>query len=167
MRYNKAQFVGAAPSDYSTFRISHFRTVVHIEQGSETGTQAWFDNPGSQVSAHFGIPRSPFKRIQQFVDTDEMAYHCAKFNETSIGIEHEGFAGQKLNFWQRRRLRGLLIWLNHVHGIPLVFTNDPTVSGVIGHGRLPEGYLSHPGCPGEPVLVQVNQIIHRLNRRAA
>jgi hypothetical protein len=162
MRYPPAQWVGANPSDYSTDPITHFRVVIHIEQGSEQGTAGWFNNPASQVSAHFGNPRALFARIQQFVDTDQMAYHCAQFNSTSIGIENEGMSGQQLTLGQRVRLRRLLVWIHKVHHTPLVFTNRPYVSGVCGHGVLPEGALSHPDCPGEPVLVQVNAMIHAM-----
>lgn len=163
MRYPNAQWVGAAPKDFSADRITHKRIVIHIEQGSESGTDSWFHNPRSQVSAHFGNPR--VGKIQQFVDTDEMAYHCAQWNDSSIGIEHEGYSGLRLNPNQLNNLRALLLWLRKVYGIPLVFTVDPNVRGVIGHGHLPEGPLSHPDCPGGPVLVQVNALLASIRRR--
>ena len=163
-RYPRAKWVGANPNNFSTEKISPVRVVVHIEQGSEAGAQAWFNNPHAQVSAHFGNPRKLFARLQQFVDTDEMAYHCAQFNSTSIGVEHEGFSGQGLSVGQRFRLKRVLRWINCNHKIPLVFTNHPDVHGVCGHGVLPEGALSHPNCPGARILVDVNYLIHSMNR---
>ncbi len=164
-RYPGAVWLGANQADYSTYRIAPVRTVIHIEQGTESGTAAWFENPHSYVSAHFGNPK--VGRLQQFVDTSQMAYHCAQFNSTSIGIENEGYAGQELNANQLNNLRCLFLWLKRVNGIPLVYTGNPSVPGIIGHGKLPEGYWSHPECPGEPVLVQVNRLIHQMNRSRA
>ena len=165
-RYPAATWVGANAANYSTGKIAPVRFVVHIAQGSSIGGLiSWFNDPKAQVSAHFGNPRGLFQKMVQFVDTDETAYHCAEFNGTSIGCEHIGFSGQSLSFGQKIRLKRLIKWLNQVHKIPLVYTSDPNVHGVIGHGKLPEGALSHPNCPGEPVLVDTNWIIHQLNRR--
>ena len=165
MRFPEAQWVGAAPENLSASRIGHRRIVIHIEQGSESGTDNWFHNPRAYVSAHFGNPR--IGRLQQFVDTDQMAYHCAQWNGDSIGIEHEGYSGQRLNPNQLNNLRRLLLWLRRVHGMELTFTVNPNSRGVIGHGHLPEGSLSHPNCPGGPVLVQVNALLASIHRRDA
>ncbi len=165
MRYPDAQWVGAAPEDFSVGHIGHRRIVIHIEQGSESGTDNWFHNPASYVSAHFGNPR--VGRLQQFVDTDQMAYHCAQWNGDSIGIEHEGYSGQRLNANQLKNLRALLLWIREVHKTPLNFVTTPYLPGVIGHGHLPEGTLSHPNCPGGPILVQVNSLLASIRRRDA
>lgn len=163
MRYPPAIWYGANPADYSTERIKHFRVVIHIEQGTGTGVISWFNNPHSEVSAHLGNPR--YGKPQQFVDTDQMAYHCAQFNGDSLGIEHEGFSGQRLNGNQKRLLRRELKWIHRTYGVPLEYVTDPSKPGVIGHGHLPEGYLSHPNCPGEPVLRQVNALLKSIRRR--
>jgi len=171
-RYKGAKWVGCSPANYSTDRIAPVRLVVHIAQSSTlSGIIAWFENPdhGSQgpTSAHFGNPRWLFGRMVQFVDTDEMAYHCAQWNGTSIGVENVGYSGQRLSLGQRIRMKRLIKWANEVHAIPVVYTGDPSVHGVIGHGKLPEGYLSHPYCPGEPVLADINTIVHQINRKVA
>lgn len=167
-RYPGAKWVGCASSNYSTDRISPDRLVIHVTEGSNlSGTVAWFKNPAAQVSAHFGNPRWLFARMVQFVDTSEMAYHCAGFNPTSVGIENVGYSGQPLTLGQKIRLKRLIKWLNAEHSIPIVYTSNPSVRGIIGHGKLPEGALSHPFCPGEQILVDVNVIVHQLNRKAA
>ena len=162
-RYPLASFVGANKDNFSTQKITHKRVVIHIESGTESGTQAWFNNPSAQVSAHFGNPK--VGPMQQFVDTDEMAYHCAEFNPSSIGIENEGLSGEILTANQLKNLRNVLNWIHRVHGTPLIYTGDPNVAGVIGHGHLPEGNLSHPNCPGGPVLIQVNKLLASMRRR--
>lgn len=64
--------------------------VVHVMAGSERGTRLWFNNPASNVSAHFGV--SSQGDIEQFVSTDDTAWHAGKWdwNLKTIGIEHEG-----------------------------------------------------------------------------
>jgi hypothetical protein len=163
MRYTAAHWYGANPADFSTQPIGHKRIVIHIEQGTGTGVINWFNNPHAKVSAHFGNPR--YGKVQQFVDTDQMAYHCAQWNADSLGIEHEGYSGQRLNGNQLRNLRALLLWIRKVHKIPLDFVVTPDKPGVIGHGHLPEGSLSHPNCPGGPILVQVNSLLASIHRR--
>ena len=166
-RYPGAKWVGANPANYSADRIHPVRFVVHIAQGSKlSGLIGWFNDPKAQVSAHFGNPRGLFAKMVQFVDTSEMAYHCAQWNSTSIGCENIGYSGQSLSFGQKRRLKKLIKWLNATHNIPIAYTSNPNERGIIGHGKLPEGSLSHPNCPGEPVLVDVNIIVHQLNRAA-
>jgi N-acetyl-anhydromuramyl-L-alanine amidase AmpD len=163
-RYPGAKYVGADPANYSTEKITPTRFVVHIAQGSTIGGLiSWFHNPNAKVSAHFGNPRWLFGKMVQFVDTDEMAYHCANFNSTSIGCENVGMSGQRLSLGQRRRLKKLAKWINQAHpAIPLEYTGDPNAHGFIGHGKLPEGVWSHPDCPGEPVLVDTNVLLFQL-----
>ena len=159
--YPKARWAPCSPANFSTGRITNYkRAVVHVAQGSATSCINWFNNPKAQVSAHF---LNPFVGpIVQFVDTAYTAWHCAQFNGESIGIEHEGMSGEHLNANQKANLRNLFIWLHKTHGIPMVYTADPNVSGVIGHGKLPEGALSHPNCPGFNILADTNVTVKRL-----
>jgi N-acetylmuramoyl-L-alanine amidase len=83
--------------------------VVHIMAGSLRGTDQWFNNPRSRVSAHYGIGKSG--EIHQYVAETDTAYHAGTVdnptwplmqpggspgpkinpNYYTIGIEHEGF----------------------------------------------------------------------------
>jgi len=163
-RYPGARWMGANPADYSTQKITHQFIVEHIAQGDfQTGIDAWFHNPKAQVSAHFSI--SKLGVIHQYVDTDQMAYHCVDWNPKSIGVENLGMSGQHLTFFQKSSQKKLLQWLHAECGIRLVYTvnpNDPK-GGVIGHGKIPEGSLSHPNCPGDPVLADVSVIVKGLS----
>ena len=68
------------------------RIVVHVMQGTLEGTDAWFHNKDSQVSAHFGVGREG--EIYQWVALDRVAWAEMAYNETSWSIEHEGFSGE-------------------------------------------------------------------------
>jgi N-acetylmuramoyl-L-alanine amidase len=81
--------------------------VIHIMEGTLAGTDNWFANPKSQVSAHFGIGFNGL--IHQYVNEQDCAWHAGRIcnpswqllkklpsgkfvnpNYYTIGIEHEG-----------------------------------------------------------------------------
>lgn len=80
--------------------------VIHIMEGTLTGTDGWFQNPASQVSAHYGIGKTG--DVHQYVKEADSAWHAGRVsaptwklikttgdtfinpNYYTIGIEHEG-----------------------------------------------------------------------------
>lgn len=81
--------------------------VIHIMEGSLSGTDSWFRNPLSKVSAHYGIGKTG--DVHQYVKETDTAWHAGRVNAPSwqlikassnghyinpnfytIGIEHEG-----------------------------------------------------------------------------
>ncbi|OFZ47608.1 MAG: hypothetical protein A3D92_25130 [Bacteroidetes bacterium RIFCSPHIGHO2_02_FULL_44_7] len=70
--------------------------------GTLPGTDSWFANPTSQVSAHYGIGKSG--EVHQYVQENDAAWHAGRVNAPvwklirpnvnpnlyTIGIEHEG-----------------------------------------------------------------------------
>lgn len=76
--------------------------VIHIMAGTLAGTDSWFNNPKSQVSAHYGIGKKG--EIHQYVKEGDSAWHGGIVtnptaalvkpninpNLYTIGIEHEG-----------------------------------------------------------------------------
>ena len=76
--------------------------VIHIMDGTLIGTDSWFANHTSQVSAHYGIGKSG--EIHQYVQENDTAWHAGRVdapvwklirpnlnpNLYTIGIEHEG-----------------------------------------------------------------------------
>lgn len=76
--------------------------VIHIMAGTLKGTDAWFNNPKSQVSAHYGIGKNG--EVHQYVKEEDSAWHAGVVSNPSarlinpavnpnlytIGIEHEG-----------------------------------------------------------------------------
>lgn len=149
--------VGGSMSSYDLF-------VVHIQDGSEAGTDAWFHNPAAQVSAHFGNPKTG--DLDQWVDTDQVAWAEAADNAKSISVESEGFSGQTLTDSQLENVAQLFVWANKTHGIPLQITTDPNGRGMIGHGQLGAAGGGHYDCPGTPILNQFPAIMARAKQIA-
>jgi len=69
--------------------------VIHIAQGSYSGTISWFQNPRANVSAHYVVGRGG--RIAQCVHNADVAWHAGnwRFNRKSIGIEHAGYGSHR------------------------------------------------------------------------
>jgi len=74
--------------------------VIHIAQGSYSGTIDWFQNPRANVSAHYVVGRKG--KIAQCVHNEDIAWHAGnwRFNRRSIGIEHAGYASE--GWWDRK-----------------------------------------------------------------
>ena len=68
------------------------KIVVHVAQGSYSGTIGWFKDRRANVSAHYVLSRGG--RVAQCVRDEDIAWHAGNwnFNKHSIGIEHEGYA---------------------------------------------------------------------------
>lgn len=68
------------------------RIVIHDMEGRYEGAISWFKNAASSVSAHYCI-RSSDGDITQMVAEGDTAWHAGNwtYNQTSIGIEHEGW----------------------------------------------------------------------------
>lgn len=70
------------------------RIVVHVAQGSYSGTLNWFRDSRSQSSAHYTVSARG-GRVGQSVLEEDIAWHAGWWatNKKSIGIEHEGYVG--------------------------------------------------------------------------
>ncbi|GAA5042910.1 hypothetical protein HNP84_002076 [Thermocatellispora tengchongensis] len=92
--YPSARWVAASKSNYTVSNRPRSdkidRIVIHVTQGSYAGSIAWFQNPRSQVSAHY-VVRSKDGAITQMVREKDRAWHVGNYNRRSIGIEHEGY----------------------------------------------------------------------------
>ncbi|RFM36428.1 N-acetylmuramoyl-L-alanine amidase [Chitinophaga silvisoli] len=91
----------AGRKNYTPFAI-----VIHIMDGTLTGTDSWFSNPASKVSAHYGVGQQG--EVHQYVKETDSAWHAGRVytpswsliktsngqyinpNYYTIGIEHEG-----------------------------------------------------------------------------
>jgi N-acetyl-anhydromuramyl-L-alanine amidase AmpD len=124
--------------------------VIHIMDGTLSGTDSWFANPASQVSAHFGIGRNG--EIHQYVKEEDTAWHAgrvdspsAKFvkpninpNLYTIGIEHEG--GSK-DIWTDAMKKASSLLIREIcqrWQIPIDRDH------IIGHYQI---YSKKPDCP--------------------
>lgn len=99
-------WVGAATENFHVGRAGYLPVgvVIHLMDGSLTGTDSWFNNPTAQVSAHYGIGKTG--QVHQYVREEDRAFHAGRVqdptfpllneypdinpNDYLIGIEHEG-----------------------------------------------------------------------------
>jgi hypothetical protein len=159
MRYPGATWRGPVPGYAPGGMAGHRLFVLHVQQGSESGTDAWFHNPAAQVSSHFGNPKTG--SVDQWVDTDDRAWAEAAYNNVAISVENEGNTGDGLTASQIENAAHLLAWAHQVHGTPLQVTDDSNGAGVIGHGLLGVAGGDHPDCPGAPILAQRQAVVDR------
>jgi hypothetical protein len=111
--------------------------VIHVAQGSYSGTINWFQDPRANVSAHYVVSRKG--RVAQCVRNEDIAWHAGHWptNKRSIGIEHAGYIGNPKWFTKRmyRSSARLSAHLSRRLGIPVDRRH------IIGHNQV-------PGCPG-------------------
>jgi len=94
--YPPTQWIPAASSNQSSRNGTPIRfVVIHDMEGFLPGAIAVFQNPARQASAHYCL-RSSDGHIVQMVSEANNAWHSGNgwYNRSSIGIEHEGFAGR-------------------------------------------------------------------------
>lgn len=154
--------------------------VLHIEEGTEAGTRAWFNmtkaerqaafdaewekrgKKGKKLkayasSAHFGNPKHGL--LEQFVDTDDQAWAQGTGNRDWISVENEGYSGHALTASQMANLAHLLLWLNQTEQVPLQLADNPAGSGLGYHAMGGKAWGGHDDCPGAKVIAQRPQII--------
>jgi N-acetylmuramoyl-L-alanine amidase len=113
--------------------------VVHVAQGSYSGTISWFDKPRSNVSAHYVVNRNG--KVAQCVRNENIAWHAGDwpYNRRSIGIEHAGYASEPRTARQYRASARLSAYLSRRFGIPVDRRH------VIGHRDVPGVNRTCPG----------------------
>ncbi|MBI3184295.1 MAG: N-acetylmuramoyl-L-alanine amidase [Myxococcales bacterium] len=122
-----------ASPNFSYGRSSYSYVLIHTVQGSYSGCIGWFQNPNSNVSAHY-VVRSSDGQVTQMVEHKNTAWHAQCYNGKSIGIEHEGYA-QNPSAWYTEAMyqesAKLTRYIADRHGIP------KTRSNIIGHYEVP------------------------------
>lgn len=118
------------------------RVIVHVTQGSWSSAVNWFQNPSAGVSAHYTI-RSSDGKIAQSVSDRNIAYHAGNwpYNQTSIGIEHEGYVDNPQWFTSEmyRASARLTAFVCQEYGIPV------NRNRIIGHNEVPGATHTDPG----------------------
>ncbi len=139
--YRHATWHGAADNyTRSNRRAKDVDTiVVHVAQGSYSGTIGWFGKSRSNVSAHYVVSRDG--RVAQCVRDDNIAWHAGlwRYNKRSIGIEHAGYASEPKTAHQYRASAKLSAYLSRQFGIPV------NRQHIIGHRDVPG---VNKTCPG-------------------
>lgn len=128
--------------------------VCHIMAGTLAGTDSWFSNPASKVSAHFGVGQDG--TIHQYVREEDAAWANGKVqgvpwpawadrprvnpNLRSLSIEHEGHPEEGLTEAQHQASLALIRYLCDRWAIPADRDH------LLGHYQLDA--VDRPNCPG-------------------
>lgn len=127
--------------------------VLHVEQGTEAGTDSWFHNPGSEVSAHLGAPKQSEMGdpvpLDQFVAFDDRAWAEVAGNSRWLSIETAGYASDPLDSSQLHMIASLYADLHRVFSFPFRTSESPTEAGFGWHGMGGEAWGGHLDCPGD------------------
>jgi N-acetylmuramoyl-L-alanine amidase len=119
--------------------------VLHHMDGTWQGADTRFKDPGSQVSAHYGLRQDG--TLIQWVDEADASYGAGVFevNRRAINIELEDLGQDAYTTPQLQTLVKLLAGIAKRYELPLVRGNVTAgASGVIGHSEIP--YPTQ--CPG-------------------
>jgi hypothetical protein len=154
-----ATFIGPTPNKRVDGMVEVRGLLLHIQQGTEAGSEAWFKNPKSQASSHFLNPKTG--GLRQLVDTKDRAWAEADGNSHWVSIENEGFVPAALTASQVENAAQLLAWLHTKYAVPLQSTNDPNGKGLGWHGMGGAAWGGHTGCPGDAIKAQRGAIISR------
>lgn len=136
--------VGFTPAHSSNFTAggisSYDYVVVHTMQGYYGGSISWFQDPDSNVSAHYCM-RAEDGEITQMVSNSDRAWHVGSNNSQAIGIEHEGFIDDTtwytwVNYVESARLAR---WICEAYDIPVDRDH------IVGHVELPNQTHTDPG----------------------
>jgi N-acetyl-anhydromuramyl-L-alanine amidase AmpD len=144
--YGPATWVAASSSNYtvanreSDYPINYI--VIHVTEGSYSGTISWFQNPSAQVSAHY-VVRSSDGAVTQMVREKDIAWHAGNwtYNTQSIGIEHEGYTSTCSWFTDAMYKSSAALTRNIAlkYGIPMDRNH------IIGHNEVPGATHTDPG----------------------
>jgi N-acetylmuramoyl-L-alanine amidase len=149
------------PSQHHTSGRKRFRPeaiVIHIMEGTLSGTDSWFRDSRSKVSAHYGIGNNG--EIHQYVEEINTAWHAGRVNAPvwpliksggnnmfinpnlyTIGIEHEGNEDSDWTDKMYEASASLIKDISTRWGIPI------DRSHIIGHHEI----YSLKTCPGSKV----------------
>lgn len=152
-------YIGPTPNKRVDGMVEVRGLVLHIQQGTEAGSEAWFKNPASQASSHFLNPK--VGGLRQLVDTKDRAWAEADGNAHWVSIENEGFVPAALTASQVENAAQLLAWLHKTYQVPLQSTDDPNGKGLGWHGMGGAAWGGHTGCPGDAIKAQRAAIITR------
>lgn len=163
---------GANAKNFAAGRLGYRpeAVVIHIMAGSLIGTDAWFNNPTSQVSAHYGIGNGG--TVHQYVKETDRAFHAGVVdrpnwsllkpggvnpNAYTIGIEHEGGPD---DVWTEAKIAASAQLVKEIcarYNIPVDRQH------IIGHYQIK---ASKPNCPATNKAI-IDEIVRRAGGQGA
>lgn len=118
----------------------------------------FFNDPSSEVSAHFLAMKDG--RLEQYVDTNKVAWHGKSLNSRYVGVETEGCAGspyaEPMTDAMVNALARLYAEGNRRHGWPFRLSNAEGQSG-FGFHRM----AVNTACPCDVRLNMRQEILNR------
>jgi hypothetical protein len=149
--YSRARWYGAYHGNYSVASRPGSnpinKIILHITQGSWSSAINWFNDSRAGVSAHYTV-RSSDGFIGQSVEEKNIGYHAGNWpvNQTSIGIEHEGFGNDRK--WMTTALYNsstqLSAYLVKKYNIPIQHAANGSQRGFLFHRQ-----VTSTQCPGQ------------------
>ncbi|MFE4647178.1 N-acetylmuramoyl-L-alanine amidase [Streptomyces sp. NPDC056707] len=139
--YPSALWVPADAHNFTVGRTARIdKVIIHVTQGSYTGSIKWFQDPTAEVSAHY-VVRSSDGQVTQTVRDSDTAYHAKEANSSALGIEHEGYIDDPSWFTDTmyRASAALTSALCDKYGIP------KDRAHIIGHSEAPGTDHTDPG----------------------
>lgn len=135
--------------------------VIHIMDGTLVGTDSWFNDPASQVSAHYGIGKSG--EVHQYVKEEDTAWHAGRIdtptwkliklginpNVYTIGIEHEGRPDDVWTDAMKQSSASLIREICQRWQIPVDRNH------IVGHFEI---YSKKPKCPATNKMI-INELV--------
>ena len=106
--YFKAKWKEAHKNNYSSGKNDTKReindingVVIHVGEGSNSSIINWLQNPTARSSSHYVVSKTG--KITAMVYDEKIAWHAGNwnFNKQTIGIEHEGYSGNKKSFTEK------------------------------------------------------------------
>lgn len=99
-------------------RPSTRAVVLHVDAGGAASLQGWFNNPSAQASSHFYVKYDG--TVEQYLDTDVIAWTQRDGNASCIGIETQGKGEGEWTAAQAAAIVNLVRWLCDLYGLPKV-----------------------------------------------
>lgn len=159
MLYPGADYIGPTVNKNTDGMSNIVGVTLHIQEGTESGSESWFKNPEAEASSHLLNPKTG--RMRQLVDFKDKAWAEMAGNAHWISIENEGFQGQSLTESQLQNIADFMKWAAPQFGIPLRITDSVNVPGLGWHGMGGVAWGNHPNCPGDPIKNQRGEILKR------
>jgi len=154
-----ADWIGPTPNRNPGEMGEVLGLCVHVDEGTEAGSETWERNPQAQVSSTFMGPKTG--RPRQMVDTADMAWAQAAGNKNYFSIEFEGNSGDSLTQDQIEGAAQILAKMHRELGVPIQLANFPGERGLIYHAAGGAAWGGHPDCPGAPIIADRVWIIQR------
>lgn len=150
------RFIAADDSNYTTASREAWDIdwiVVHLTVGTDGSAINWFQDPSSDVSAHYVVSSYdsttyPAGDVTQMVYHKDIAWHARGANSSSIGIEiewHPDYGPVTAAAYDS--VAQLISWLSTEFSIPCAIRSNDYFDGATPWCDYDGGIIAHRDCP--------------------